>query len=136
MKRRPWRKLLIWVAFFTGSLLVFSGCERREEERRRYVPSEEVAQRALETALMAWQKGKLPPCLVQDSSPEIRLVDTHHRAGQKLTAFKVLGPVVVETPSCYAVRLTFEGPGEEVRARYVVLGLDPVWVMRHEDLKH
>jgi hypothetical protein len=122
------------LALVFGGLLVLGGCGRTAEERP--VPSQEVAQRALNIALTAWQKGKAPPGKVQDAAPEIHLVETHYRPGQKLTAFKVLGPTTGEMASCYAVILTLDNPREEVRVRYVVLGDDPLWVMRYEDLRH
>jgi hypothetical protein len=70
---------------------------------------------------------------VQESAPAIHLVDTHHQPGQMLSAFSVLGPTTGDAHRCYAVRLSLDNPREEVRARFVVLGLDPLWVMRYED---
>jgi hypothetical protein len=101
------------------------------------VPTEEAAQRTLETALAAWQQGKPPPSLVQGKSPVIRLVDTLtlKTPGQRLATFTVLGPTTGDAPRCYAVRLNLENPREEVRARFVVVGLDPLWVVRYEDLE-
>jgi hypothetical protein len=43
------------------------------------------------------------------------------------------GPTAGDAERCDAVRLTFDGPREEVRTRFVVFGQDPVWVMRYED---
>jgi hypothetical protein len=114
-----------------GSALV-AGCGQ-SRAHERYIPSEEAAQRTLEMALTAWQNGKQPSGLVQESAPAVHLLDTHHKEGQKLTAFTVLGPTTGDAHRCYAVRLTFEGPYQEVRARFVVFGQDPLWVMRYED---
>jgi hypothetical protein len=120
------------VAFVAGLLLLSIGCGRQIQEQR-FIPSEQDGQRALETALTAWKNGKVPPARVQEPSPAIEFVDTHHQAGQKLTAFTVLGPTAGDAHRCYAVRLTLDNPREEVRARYVVYGLDPLWVSRYED---
>jgi hypothetical protein len=114
-----------------GAALLAAGCGG--DQGQRFIPSEEVAQRALETALKAWQGGKPPPGRVQEAAPTIQLVDTHHKPGQRLAGFVVLGPTPGDAHRCYAVRLTFEGPREEVRARYVIMGQDPLWVMRYED---
>jgi hypothetical protein len=113
--------------------ILVSGCRRHRDQT--FVPTEETAQRTLETALLAWQNGKLPPTRVQESSPAVQLLDTHYQPGQKLASFKVLGPTTGDAERCYAVRLTMDNPREEIRARYVVLGLDPLWVMRYEDFE-
>ncbi len=108
------------------------GCSGPRRDRERYIPSEEVGTQALQTALAAWRSGK-PPGLVQDAGPAIQLVDSQHRPGQKLAEFTILGPTTGDAERCYAVRLTFEEPHDEVRTRFVVFGLDPLWVMRYED---
>jgi hypothetical protein len=113
-----------------ASTVLFAGCMRRDQ---RFIPPEETAQSTLNKALTAWQNGNRPPSVVQESAPVIRLVDTHQKPGQKLAAFNVLGPTTGDAHRCYAVRLTFDNPREEVRARFVVMGLDPLWVVRYED---
>jgi hypothetical protein len=127
MKWQP----LVWLALLASTLVLASGCRRSRDQR--FIPSEEAAQGTLEVALTAWQHGKVPPSLVQESSPAIHLVDTHHQPSQKLTAFTILGPTTGDAHRCFAVRLTLDHPREEVKARYVVLGLDPLWVLRYED---
>jgi len=82
--------------------------------------------------LIAWQKDKLPS-LVEESSPPIHMIDTQRQSNRKLTSFSVLGPTTGDAQRCFAVRLTLDNPPEEVRARFVVLGLDPLWVLRYED---
>jgi hypothetical protein len=126
-RRKPW----LLPGLLAGVLLLVGGCRRGPDQR--FIPSEEAARHTLEAALAAWQNGKVPPGLVQEASPAVHLVDTQHRPGQKLAAFTVLGPTTGEAPRCYAVRLTLDEPREEVRARYVVVGLDPLWVLRYED---
>jgi hypothetical protein len=126
----PVRKLLLTCLAVAAALPVGCGGARRAQER--YIPAEDAARRALDTALTAWRDGR-PPGLVQDASPAIQLADSQHRPGQKLADFTVLGPTTGDADRCYAVRLTFDNPHEEVRARFVVFGEDPVWVMRYED---
>jgi hypothetical protein len=126
---RPSRNIMLG-AVFTGCLI---GCGCNEE--RKFVPSEETAEGTLQTALLAWKNGKSPPAQVQASSPAVQLVDTHYQPGQKLVAFTVLGPTTGDAERCYAVRLTMDNPREEIRVRFVVLGLDPLWVMRYEDFE-
>lgn len=118
-------------AALMGAACFVAGCA--SNDKQRYVPPEIAAQQALEAALTHWQNGKAPPCLVKTGPPAIQLVDTHHSADRKLTAFTVLGATTGDADRCYAVRLTFDNPHEDVRARFVVLGLDPLWVLRYED---
>jgi hypothetical protein len=34
---------------------------------------------------------------------------------------------------CFAVRITLDNPAEEQRVRFIVIGVDPLWVFREED---
>ena len=58
-------------------------------------------------------------------------------ASTRAPAGAAAGAAAAEPPAdaecCYAVRLFLENPTQEQTVRFVVLGLDPVWVMRHED---
>jgi hypothetical protein len=116
------------------ALVLAAGCSSAQQGTERFVPSDGDARRHLEVALAAWRDGR-PTAPVPDSSPAVHLVDTHRKAGQRLTAFTVLGPVAGDFARCYAVRLALDAPAEELRVRFVVIGLDPVWVMRHEDFQ-
>jgi hypothetical protein len=129
-----WRTCL-WGAALTcviGTCVIgTTGCGAKGEER--LIPSKDAARRAVEVALSAWQNGKLPPGCAQERAPAIHLIDTHIRTGQKLTKFILLGPAIGDVQRCFAVRLMLDNPCEEVRARYVVFGIDPLWVFRYED---
>jgi hypothetical protein len=106
-----------------------AGCQDRSPAR--YVPTEETARLALEVALDAWRDGRPPPWQV--AATTVQFVDTQRKNGQRLRRYVVLGETPGDSTRCFAVRLTLEGPAEEVRARYVVFGIDPLWVYRHED---
>src|SRR5438874_9611188 len=119
-------------ALCLAGLLVGGGCATSSDDRQRYIPSDESALQILETALKAWQQsGK--PGQVQEAGPAIHLADSHQKPGQKLAAFEILGTAAGDADRCYSVRLVFDGPHEEVRARFVIYGWDPVWVVRYED---
>jgi hypothetical protein len=113
--------------------LLAGGCGGPRAGYERFIPPEEAARRALETALTAWREGQPPGGVVRQAAPAIQLVDSQQKPGRKLAGFTVLGPTTGDADRCYAARLTFDGPREEVRARFVVFGQDPVWVMRYED---
>ncbi len=102
--------------------------------RDRYVPPEALARRSLELALATWRDG-LPPGRIETGPPAVEFVDTHRRPGQRLKDFAVLGPTPGDAARCYAVRLTLENPRAEQKARFVVMGQDPLWVVRYEDFE-
>jgi hypothetical protein len=110
--------------------LAAAGCGG--DGRARFTPAEPAARQALEAALTAWQDGK-PAGPVEGTSPVVHLVDARRRPGQRLQSFVVLGPVPGDAPRVFSVRLTLDNPREDQKVRFVVLGLDPLWVMRHED---
>jgi hypothetical protein len=110
---------------------VLAGCGA-DKGFERYVPAPEDARRALETALTAWQDGK-PAGPITDTTPGVAVADTTRRPGQTLRSFRVLGEVSGNGPRCFAVRLELDNPAETQTARYVVVGIDPLWVFRQED---
>jgi hypothetical protein len=117
--------LLAW-----GLLLLCCGCGRRGYER--YYPPPPAAREALEAALRAWQDGQAPGPL-PEHSPPVMVVDTTRRPGQRLGRYEVLGEIPGDGPRCFAVRLVLDDPPRERKARFVVLGISPLWVYRQED---
>jgi hypothetical protein len=77
----------------------------------------------------------------------VEFVDSHHKPTQRLKSFDVLGVAPGDGPRVFTVRLKLDDPAKarglggdgpppstlEVKVRYVVFGLDPVWVVRQED---
>jgi hypothetical protein len=98
----------------------------------RFVPAEAAARAALDAALADWRSGQ-PPGRIERVNPPAQVIDTHRAPGQRLVDFEVLGSVPGVAPRCYAVRLVLDEPAEEIRARYIVVGINPLWVFRHED---
>jgi hypothetical protein len=109
---------------------LLAGCADRSADR--YVPSPETGRWALEACLQAWREGR-PPGAVPGTSPGVFLVDSCRRPGQQLDGYTILGEAPGEGPRCFAVRLSLRNPTEEQRARFVLVGIDPLWVYRHED---
>jgi hypothetical protein len=108
-----------------------AGCGKNRD-LGRYVPEEARARQALEAALTAWQQGE-PPGRVKSAPWPIEVVDSHRRPGQRLQRFEILGEVPGNARRCFAVKLALEKPREEKQVRFVVVGLEPLWVFRHED---
>jgi hypothetical protein len=99
-----------------------------------YIPAEETARRALEVVLAAWRDGGAADGPA-NGLPELQVVDTRRKEGQRLRGYEILGAVPAEGGHRrFAVRLVLEEPDEEQKARYVVIGIDPLWVWRQEDL--
>lgn len=105
-----------------------SGTQRNED----FVPSEEVARAALDASLRTWANGDTGQ-FVPDANPTIMVSDGHRTPTRKLTAYSILGEVPSDAPRCFAVKLTLGNPTAEIRERYVVVGIDPIWVIRYED---
>ena len=116
-----------------GALVLLAGCSKggRVDD---FTPSSDKAKQALEAGLKHLQEGN-PTGTVPGTSPKIEMVDTKWKTGQ-LKAFEILGeegpPAGSNVPRMFKVRLTPKtGPQEE--ARYVIVGIDPLWVYREED---
>ena len=82
--------------------------------------------------MQAWSGGSTTQA-VPDTSPPVMVVDELRLKGRTLKGYKVLGQVPADAPLCFAVQLSLGNPAEEVRERYVVVGLDPLWVWRYDD---
>lgn len=138
MTRVDWSKIkaMTVTKVFCILLCVYSaalvGCQRQPDPQR-FVPKEEVARTALEAVLNSWVEGQ-PVGLIPNTSPQVHITDSHRKQGQKLKSYRILGEVPGNAPRCFAVKLTFSNPAAEERVRFAILGIDPLWVFRHEDL--
>lgn len=126
------RKLPTWTACCLICTGYVAGCAGRSRNIESYVPEPGSARAALEAALNEWRNGR-PPGEIKGASPAVQVVDTHRRPKQRLERFEILGEVGGDAGRCYSVRLTLTNPGEELKARFVVVGISPLWVFREED---
>ena len=109
-----------------------AGCSQKAHRNEDFVPSEHSARSALDAYLRAWARGDTAQ-RVPGTEPAVMSADTLRGQNRTLTAYKILGPVPAEAPLCFAVHLTLGNPPAEVRERYVVVGIDPLWVWRYDD---
>jgi hypothetical protein len=58
--------------------------------------------------------------------------DAYRDPGERLAGYRILGEVPADAPRCYAVELRLH-PSRIEKTRYVVVGIDPLWVFRMED---
>jgi hypothetical protein len=115
----------LFIALLSGSC---GGTQRNED----FVPSDTAARQALETYLSAWQRGEREVAIA-NTTPQVMASDSLRASGRSLSGFTVVGPVAGDAARCFAVRLSLTSPTEEMRERYVVIGLDPLWVFRYPD---
>jgi hypothetical protein len=98
----------------------------------RYIPPVEAAERAVRAALDNWKQGH-PAGPIAGTSPAINVVDAHRVAGQKLEHYTIVGEVTGDGPRCFAVKLKLSNPAADETTRYVVVGIDPLWVFHQTD---
>jgi hypothetical protein len=116
-----------------GGVLALAGCSRSGKVED-FTPPADKARKALEAALNHW-KGGHPPTGVPGTDPKVEVLDSKWKGGLQLRDFEILteGPAGTG-PRSFTVRLTpAKGPPQEVK--YVVNGIDPVWVYRDEDFQ-
>ncbi len=128
----PWMACIMIAAATAG----FSGCGFSAEtsEPPAYLPTWPQAKSALDSALSAWQKSSTPMPESFDT-PEVRFVDKQRRPGQTLNRFDILNRIDVQGARQFAVRLHLEGEDSPQLVRYNVLGKEPIWVFRLDDLE-
>jgi hypothetical protein len=114
--------------------LVGIACSSKQKREQDFVPSPDTARRALDAYLAAWQAGEIAPN-IPGTSPVVAVTDTLRSAGRPLRSYRILGTVPSDAPCCLAVRLMLDNPPQEVRERYVVIGIDPIHVIRHDDFE-
>jgi hypothetical protein len=126
--RNPW----LATAYCLTLSACTAGCTSRPGNAERYVPEPAIARAAVEAALNEWQLGR-PPGEIKGLSPAVQVVDTHRKAGQQLEKFEILGEVGGDAGRCISVRVALADPHEELRIRFIVIGINPLWVFRDED---
>lgn len=128
MPQRSFR--LSWSALV---LLFILGCGPKGYQA--YVPSEDLARKALEATLTAWQDGQKPG-KIESSTPPVQVIDSRWLKGDKLASFQILQEdPTKEGPKIFQVKLTMKTPPGEKTVRYYVVGRDPLWIYRDDDYK-
>lgn len=117
-------------------LAAAAGCSR-PQRNEDFIPPADTARSAVDAALRAWAggdpvRGDTQP-VPGTGSPQVLFADSTRSKGRKLTGYTILGEVPAEAPRCVAVKLTLADPPAEVRERYVVIGIDPLWVCKYDD---
>jgi hypothetical protein len=119
---------------FLAAVLFISGCrgEPAGSGFERYIPDPATARSAVVSVLEGWRDGR-PIDEPSGRKPAVCVVDKQRKPGQRLARFEVLGEVSTDGARGFAARLTLENPDREHVARFLVIGIDPLWVFRQED---
>jgi len=119
-----------WLAYV--SIAAILGCDTSAEKSARFLPAPELAEQALASALDGWKSGQEPSSV---GSPQRRVIvaDSHRRPAQTLRAYKIVGEAPMDGGRRFVVRLSLENPSQEERAKFLIVGVDPLWVFRQED---
>ena len=109
--------------------LTSNGCYRATPN---FVPTKELANTALSRALETWRQGGAVG-EIAGSKPMIFVTDSNRKESQKLINFRILGETPGLSGRTYAVELELAHPSERLKAEYIVVGIDPLWIFRRED---
>ncbi len=120
---------VLCVAGMLSTALTVGGCGKKAPD---YTPSVESAEAAVRRGLDAWKEGQ-PSGEVPGTNPTICITDIGRKPGQTLESYQILGEIHGSTGRTIAVTLSLANPSEEVKARYIVVGIDPLLVFRQED---
>ncbi len=130
------RNAICGVGLLLIGAAICPGCapDEKKNAMERYIPATELARHALEAVLVDWQEG-LEPGPINRLAVGICVVDKQRKKGQTLDEFEILGESPAEKVRCFAVRVKLSGPEAEEKVRFVVIGIDPLWVFRQEDFE-
>jgi hypothetical protein len=131
MSHRSRHRSIQRVALLALSLII-AGCSGQSSVES-FHPKGDVAQEALEAALTAWQNGQAKPGLIEDYDPPVQVQDDAWNAGSKLQSFEIVEALPGDSPRKFAVKLTLEGEAAPVEVTYVVVGKNPLHVMREKE---
>lgn len=118
--------------FCLAIILSIAGCGGSSE--KSYHPTVNSARDALTAALSAWQEGQAQPGKIESCKPPVQVADPVWSAGKKLKSFEILKEEQIpDGPQKLTVKLTLDGVVEQPQVVYVVIGKDPLWVLREEE---
>ena len=120
-------------AFTLVTLLAFlAGCGSGSSVVS-FTPPSNAAEDALTAALEAWKSGEAPGELIETDQMRIQFADAAREAGAKLTDYEIVQALPGDSPRKFSVKLTLEGATAPEEITYVVVGKDPLVVMRDEE---
>ena len=106
-----------------------AGCTGKSVER--YKPTNEVARKAIDTALSTWKSGTAHGSITS-VKPSLDVFDARWQAGAKLDDYEILEEVSGKPEPHFKVRLKLAGKSVET-TEYLVVGIDPLLIFRQAD---
>jgi hypothetical protein len=113
-------------------LTVAAGCRAGATEES-FNPTGDTAKDALTAALNAWKGGQAKPGLIESVKPPVQVADATWETGARLTSFEIVKSLEGEERRRFSVKLVLEGETAPQEVVYVVVGKDPMWVMRENE---
>jgi len=127
------RRLIIPLWGLVLALPVLAGCAN--EGHDKFIPTEDRARTALESALTAWQNGERSGVVIK-GTPAVQVLDFRWSSGKQLAGYEILSSETDEAQKAwFTVRLSLKGSNKDQTVRYVVIGNDPLWVYSEENYK-
>ena len=116
----------------TLALVLLAGCGSNTE--KSYHPPAATSRDALTGALDTWKEGRENPGLLDEFEPNLQVADPSWADGRKLQSFEIVSEEQIpDGPQKFTVKLTLADVPEPQTVTYVVLGKDPIWIMREEE---
>lgn len=120
---------LLLISMSVSLAFISSGCGTKAPN---FTPSLETAEDAVRRCLDKWKAGE-PPGELPGTHPLIHVTDGGRKPGQTLRSYQIQGEARGASGRTIAVTLHLDNPAEVLKARYIVLGIDPLFVFRQED---
>lgn len=123
--RRPYPLLVV-------AVLVVAGCGGNTE--KSFHPPAATSRDALTGALDTWKEGREKPGSIDDFTPTLQVAEPSWADGRKLQSYEIVGEEQLpDGPQKFIVKLTLTDVPEPQTVTYVVIGKDPIWIMREEE---
>ncbi|MBS0263792.1 MAG: hypothetical protein JSS02_17770 [Planctomycetes bacterium] len=121
------------IATLLVALACCTGCSRDSRPAAdRFVPEADAARAALDAVLSEWRAGH--PAQPIDRKPHsVCVVDKQRKPRQTLEDYEILGETSGEAGRTFVVQVKLQNPAAEEKLRYIVIGINPLWVFRQED---
>ena len=132
MQRHPLGMSIGLVVLVFGLSIAAPGCARKRRPED-YTPAATLAQTALQEVLEAWQNQRPVRKQLGEHLPTIEPVDRYRSPGQILRSYKILGEVSGSAGRTFEVELELDRPSQRRHDRYVVIGIEPLWVYHQSD---
>jgi hypothetical protein len=112
--------------------MLVAGCGSNTE-KSFHLPAT-TSRDALTGALDTWKAGREKPGLLDEFEPGLQVADPSWTDGKKLQSYEIIGEEQIpDGPQKFTVKLTLTDVAEPQTVTYVVLGKDPIWIMREEE---